>query len=82
MVDPELAYTYILARVDLAQKSVTISQDGELLKVYDYSAQTVGAWADDDQISDELDESVIDLSVTQFVALPSIRHCCHGVYCT
>lgn len=82
MVDPELAYTYILARVDLTQKSVTISQDGELLKVYDYSAQTVGAWADDDQISDELDESVIDLSVTQFVALPSIRHCCHGVYCT
>jgi hypothetical protein len=58
MVDPELAYTYVLARVDLAQKLVTISQDGQPLKVYDYSAQTVGAWAADDQANEELDALV------------------------
>lgn len=63
MVDPQLAYTYVLARIDLAQNIVTISQDGQLLKVYDYSAQTVGAWADDDPISDRLDECVNDLNV-------------------
>lgn len=49
MVDPDLAYTYVLARVDLANKSVTISQDGKPLKTYDYSAATVGAWAADDE---------------------------------
>jgi hypothetical protein len=79
MVDPKLAYSYVLARVDLAQKSVTISQQGEPLKVYDYSAQTVGAWADDDQI---LDEFVNDLNVTQFIAPMTISTCCHAVYCT
>ncbi len=49
MVDPELAYTYVSARVDLAQKTVTISQDDTLIKTYDYSADTVGAWANDEQ---------------------------------
>jgi IS30 family transposase len=49
MVDPELAYTYVLARVDLARKIVVISQDAEPLKTYDYSADTVGAWAADDK---------------------------------
>jgi putative transposase len=82
MVDPELVYTYVLARVDLAQTTVTISKDGEPLKVYDYSAQTVGAWADDDQINDDLDEFVNDLNVTQFVAPMTISTCCHAVYCT
>jgi hypothetical protein len=48
MVDPELAHTYVLARVDLAQKVVVISQDGKPLKTYDYSADTVGAWAADE----------------------------------
>jgi putative transposase len=48
MVDPELAYTYVLARVDLAKRVVIISQEGKELKTYDYSADTVGAWADDD----------------------------------
>jgi transposase len=52
MVDPDLAYTYVLARVDLAQRVVTISQEGQSLKTYDYSADTVGAWADDDQDQD------------------------------
>jgi hypothetical protein len=49
MVDPELAYTYVLARVDLAQKVVVISQDDILIKTYDYSADTVGAWVNDEQ---------------------------------
>jgi hypothetical protein len=52
MVDPTLTYTYVLARVDLARRVVVISQDGKELKTYDYSVDTVGAWADDDQ--DEL----------------------------
>jgi hypothetical protein len=49
MVDPDLAYTYVLARVDLTEKIVAISQDGKTLKTYDYSADTVGAWAADDE---------------------------------
>ena len=48
MVDPDLAYTYVLARVDLTERTVVISQDGKTLKTYDYSADTVGAWAADD----------------------------------
>jgi putative transposase len=54
MVDPALAHTYVLARVDLAQKIVVISQSGKPLKTYDYSAETVGAWAaDDDEVVKE-----------------------------
>lgn len=49
MVDPELAYTYVLARVDLAQKTVTISQDDTVIKTYDYSPDTVGIWAEDEK---------------------------------
>jgi putative transposase len=82
MVEPGLAYTYVLARVDLAQKLVTISQDGKPLQVYDYSVQTVGAWAGDDQANDELHELVNDLNVTQFVAPMAISLCCHAVRCT
>lgn len=47
MVDPDLAYTYVRARVDVARQVVVISQDGKELKTYDYSAGTVGAWAGD-----------------------------------
>ena len=49
MVDPELAYTYVLARVDLAQKTVSISQDDTVIKTYDYSQDTVGIWAEDEK---------------------------------
>lgn len=49
MVNPELAYTYVLARVNLAQKTVAISQDDTLIMNYDYSADTVGAWAKDEK---------------------------------
>lgn len=57
MIDPDLAHTYVLARVDLALKVVVISHADKLLKVYDYSADTVGAWAADHQneiVKDEL----------------------------
>ena len=49
MVDPELVYTYVLARVDLAQKKVFISQNDTLIKTYDYSPDTVGIWANDEK---------------------------------
>lgn len=48
MVDPALAHSYILARVDLARKLVTISQADQVIHTYDFSANTVGAWAGDD----------------------------------
>ncbi len=49
MVDPDLAYSYVLARVDLARQRVVISQAGRSIQTYDYSPETVGAWAADDQ---------------------------------
>lgn len=48
MVDPKLAYTYVRARVDLTKRVVVITQDGKEIKTYDYTADTVGAWAQDD----------------------------------
>lgn len=47
MVDPALAYTYVLARVDVANQKVTISQENEALKTYDFSPDTVGQFAAD-----------------------------------
>ncbi len=64
MVDPELAYTYVLARVDLTQKTVIISQDDTLIKTYDYSADTVGLWASDEQDEMTKDENCITISGT------------------
>ena len=48
MVDPALAHAYVLARVDLARKLVTISHADQVISTYDFSANTVGAWAEDD----------------------------------
>ncbi|MDJ0755094.1 MAG: integrase core domain-containing protein [Ardenticatenaceae bacterium] len=45
MVDPELAYSYVLARVDVAKQLVTIFQDDRPLVTYDFSKSTIGAWA-------------------------------------
>lgn len=47
MVDPDLAYTYVLARVDVANQTVTISQEDKGLKTYDFSPDTVGQFAAD-----------------------------------
>lgn len=46
MVDPDLAYTYVLARVNLLHKRVTISQNEQDIVTYDFSKDTIGAWAD------------------------------------
>jgi IS30 family transposase len=64
MVDPELAYQYVLARVDLAEKIVRISHNDQVLKTYDFSPETVGAWAQDAHQEQELvdDEIVKELS--------------------
>ena len=58
MVDPDLAYTYVVSRVDLARQLVAISQhlDEKLLKIYDYSAETFGEWAADDDENTHLKE--------------------------
>jgi hypothetical protein len=47
MVEPNLVSTYVWARVDLARQCVSIAHHGKLLKTYDYSADTVGKWAED-----------------------------------
>lgn len=47
MVDPKLVSAYVWARVDLARHVVTIAYKGQLLKTYDYSADTIGQWAYD-----------------------------------
>jgi hypothetical protein len=52
MVDPELAHTYVLARVDIANHIVTISQEDKVLKTYDFSPETVGQWAADESDDD------------------------------
>jgi hypothetical protein len=49
MVDPDLAYTYVLAKVDLTKSIVTISHNNEIVRSYDYSPDTIGAWAEDEQ---------------------------------
>lgn len=47
MVDPKLVSAYVWARVELARHVVTIAHKGQLLKTYDYSADTIGQWAYD-----------------------------------
>jgi hypothetical protein len=49
-VDPDLAYHYVLARVDLAQRLVDISHNGKPVTTYDYSKHTIGNWAAHDRI--------------------------------
>lgn len=58
MVDPDLAYQYVLARVDLAQKLVRITCMEQEVKVYDFSLDTVGQWADDEQLEIPIDEKI------------------------
>lgn len=52
MVDPDLAYTYVVAQVDIANQTVTISQQDNVLKTYDFSPETVGQWAADQSDDD------------------------------
>lgn len=60
MVDPELAHQYVLARVDLAKKVVTILHNDQEIRTYDFSPDTVGAWANDNQDTGE----PVDVPVT------------------
>jgi hypothetical protein len=61
MVDPELAYQYVLARVNLAQKVVQISHNDQVIATYDFSPETVGAWAGDtDQEIDPVDDEIVN----------------------
>ncbi len=64
MVDPELAYHYVLARVDLTQKLVTISHEDEIIRTYDFSSGTVGAWAGDTHQPDDPDDSTEDVQTS------------------
>jgi len=60
MVDPDLAYQYVLARADLAKKVVCISYDDQVIRTYDYSPETVAFWAgDDNQEQDLVDDEIL-----------------------
>ena len=63
MVAPDLAYQYVLARVDLAQKLVCISHDEQEVKVYDFSAKTVGQWAEDEPQALPVDDEIVKVPV-------------------
>lgn len=59
MVDPNLAYQYVLARIDLAQKKVCITHNDQEIQSYDFTADTIGQWAmDEPQEASEDDELV------------------------
>ena len=60
MVDPELAYQYVLARADLSERKVSISHNGQIIKTYDFSLETVGAWAEDTgQCQEPVEDEVV-----------------------
>lgn len=63
MVDPELAYQYVLARIDLAHELVRITHDDQEVKVYDFSAETVGHWAVEEQEAIPVDDEVVKVLV-------------------
>ena len=61
MVDPDLAYQYVLARVDLHQKLVRITHDEKEVRTYDFSADTVGQWAVDDPQPDLVEDEIVNI---------------------
>lgn len=63
MVDPDLAYQYVLARVDLAHQLVRITHEEQEVKVYDFSADTVGQSAVDEQEEVPVDDEVVKVLV-------------------
>lgn len=63
MVDPELAYQYVLARVDLAQKQVRITHDDQKIQAYDFTADTVGQWAMDEPQETPVDGEFVNVQV-------------------
>ena len=63
MVDPDLANQYVLARVDLVQKLVRITHDEQEVKVYNFSADTIGQWAMDEQKENPVDNEIVKVLV-------------------
>lgn len=63
MVDPELAYQYVLARVDLSQKVVRLTHGEQEVKVYEFSADTVGRWALDDKQLDCTEDVIVNVPI-------------------
>lgn len=63
MVDPNLAYQYVLAHVDLAQKLVRIYHDEQEVQVYDFSADTLGQWAMDEPLKIPVNDEIVKVLV-------------------
>jgi hypothetical protein len=63
MVDPDLVYQYVLARVDLEHKLVLITHDEQDLEVYDFSADTVGQWAMGEEQQLPADDEIVKVLV-------------------
>lgn len=82
MVDPDLAYSYVLARVDLANKSVSIFQDQQLILSYDFSPHTVGFWAFDYYFDPDFDLLFEPFNVSLSLALQPFKNLCIAIYCT
>ena len=82
MVDPELAYTYVLARVDLARQTVSIFQNQQLVIVYDFSPHTVGFWAFDYYSDPAFDQFFDPFDVSLSLALRPFNQLCIAISCT
>lgn len=63
IVNPDLAYQYVLARVDLAQKLVRITHEEQEVRVYDFSLDTVGQWALDEQLEIPVDDEIVKVLI-------------------
>lgn len=63
MVDPDLAYQYVLARVDLAQKLVRIMHEDREIQTYDFTADTVGRWAMDEPQETPVDDDIVNVQI-------------------
>ena len=63
MVDPDLAYQYVLARVDLNQSLVRITHDEKEIRTYDFSTDTIGQWALDNPCSDVAEDEIVNVPV-------------------
>lgn len=61
MVDPKLAYQYVLARVDLEQKQVRITHNDQVVQAYDFSTDTVGQWAMDEPQEPSIDSEIVNV---------------------
>lgn len=63
MVDPELVYQYVHARVDLAQKQVLITHEDQVIQTYDFSTETVGHWAMDEPQEQPVGDNIVNVPI-------------------